>query len=130
MVDRDLRRRGIKDERVLAAMGTIPRHLFVPERQRGSAYEDRPLPIGEDQTISQPYVVALMTELLELRSSEKSSRNRHRFGLPNGGVGLAGGRRAFHRDPAKIERAGEQESRRSRLPKRPAQSGGWLLRLG
>ena len=71
MVDRDLRRRGIKDERVLAAMGTIPRHLFVPERQRTSAYEDRPLPIGEDQTISQPYIVAWMTELLELRSSEK-----------------------------------------------------------
>lgn len=71
MVDRDLRRRGIKDERVLAAMGAIPRHLFVPERQRSSAYEDRPLPIGEDQTISQPYIVAWMTELLELRSSEK-----------------------------------------------------------
>jgi protein-L-isoaspartate(D-aspartate) O-methyltransferase len=71
MVDRDLRRRGIKDERVLAAMGAIPRHLFVPGRQRSSAYEDRPLPIGEDQTISQPYVVAWMTELLELRSSEK-----------------------------------------------------------
>jgi protein-L-isoaspartate(D-aspartate) O-methyltransferase len=66
-----LRGRGIKDERVLAAIGAIPRHLFVPERQRSSAYDDRPLAIGEGQTISQPYVVALMTELLELRSSEK-----------------------------------------------------------
>lgn len=71
MVARDLRGRGIKDERVLAAMGEIPRHLFVPERQRPSAYTDRPLPIGERQTISQPYVVALMTELLELQSSER-----------------------------------------------------------
>jgi protein-L-isoaspartate(D-aspartate) O-methyltransferase len=52
-------------------MGAIPRHLFVPERQRASAYDDRPLSIGEGQTISQPYIVALMTELLELRSSEK-----------------------------------------------------------
>lgn len=71
MVERQLRRRGIKDERVLAAMGRLPRHLFVPERQRGSAYEDRPLPIGEGQTISQPYIVALMTELLELGGGEK-----------------------------------------------------------
>jgi protein-L-isoaspartate(D-aspartate) O-methyltransferase len=71
MVSRDLRGRGIKDERVLAAMSAVPRHLFVPERQRASAYEDRPLPIGEGQTISQPYVVALMTELLEVRSGEK-----------------------------------------------------------
>jgi protein-L-isoaspartate(D-aspartate) O-methyltransferase len=71
MVARDLRGRGIRDERVLAAMGAIPRHLFVPERQRASAYDDRPLSIGEGQTISQPYIVALMTELLELRSIEK-----------------------------------------------------------
>jgi protein-L-isoaspartate(D-aspartate) O-methyltransferase len=72
MVARDLRGRGIKDERVLAAMGEIPRHLFVPERQRPSAYADRPLPIGERQTISQPYIVALMTELLELQPSERA----------------------------------------------------------
>jgi protein-L-isoaspartate(D-aspartate) O-methyltransferase len=72
MVTRDLRGRGIKDERVLAVMGEIPRHLFVPERQRPLAYADRPLPIGEGQTISQPYIVALMTELLELRPSERA----------------------------------------------------------
>jgi protein-L-isoaspartate(D-aspartate) O-methyltransferase len=72
MVARDLRGRGIKDERVLAAMGEIPRHLFVPERQRPSAYADRPLPIGERQTISQPYVVALMTQLLELQPNERA----------------------------------------------------------
>ena len=71
MVERDLRGRGIKDGRVLAVMSSIPRHLFVPEGLRSSAYEDRPLPIGEGQTISQPYIVAFMTELLELRGAEK-----------------------------------------------------------
>lgn len=71
MVERQLRQRGIRDAKVLAAMGALPRHLFVPERQRASAYEDRPLLIGDGQTISQPYIVAFMTELLELRGSEK-----------------------------------------------------------
>ena len=71
MIDRDLRGRGIKDPRVLAAMEAVPRHLFVPESLRRFAYEDRPLPIGEDQTISQPYVVAYMSDLLELRGHEK-----------------------------------------------------------
>jgi protein-L-isoaspartate(D-aspartate) O-methyltransferase len=71
MIDRDLRGRGIKDPRVLAAMEAVPRHLFVPENLRPSAYEDQPLPIGEGQTISQPYVVAYMSELLQLRGDEK-----------------------------------------------------------
>ncbi|MFQ5903853.1 MAG: protein-L-isoaspartate(D-aspartate) O-methyltransferase, partial [Candidatus Binatia bacterium] len=71
MVERDLRGRGIKDRRVLEAMALVPRHLFVPESQRPLAYQDRPLPIGQDQTISQPYIVALMTELLELKGNEK-----------------------------------------------------------
>ena len=71
MIDRDLRGRGIKDARVLAAMASIPRHRFVPENLRPAAYEDRPLPIGENQTISQPYIVALMSELLELKPTDK-----------------------------------------------------------
>lgn len=71
MIDRDLRGRGIKDRRVLSAMETVPRHLFVPENLRPLAYEDRPLPIGAGQTISQPYIVAYMSELLELRGNEK-----------------------------------------------------------
>lgn len=71
MVEKDLRGRGIKDRKVMDAMSLVPRHLFVPARQRAFAYEDRPLPIGEGQTISQPYIVALMTELLELKSGEK-----------------------------------------------------------
>jgi protein-L-isoaspartate(D-aspartate) O-methyltransferase len=71
MVERDLGGRGIKDPKVLDAMRLVPRHLFVPAAQVGAAYEDRPLPIGAGQTISQPYIVALMSELLELKESEK-----------------------------------------------------------
>jgi protein-L-isoaspartate(D-aspartate) O-methyltransferase len=63
--------RGIKDKRVLAAMQNVPRHWFVPEPYTSRAYEDRPLPIGWDQTISQPYIVALMTEVLNLKPGEK-----------------------------------------------------------
>ena len=61
----------IKDERVLAAMSRIPRECFVPPEERHLAYEDRPLPIGLEQTISQPFIVALMTQALELTGSEK-----------------------------------------------------------
>ncbi len=71
MVQRQLRARGIADERVLAAMERVPRHLFMPERVRGHAYEDRAVAIGEGQTISQPYMVALMTELLGLEPGDK-----------------------------------------------------------
>ena len=61
----------IKDKRVLAAMARIPREKFVPEKNRHLAYEDGPLPIGWEQTISQPYIIALMTEALELKGNEK-----------------------------------------------------------
>jgi len=71
MVDTQLIPRGIKDKRVLAAMRKVPRHLFMPETSRHEAYEDMALPIGEGQTISQPYMVAIMTELLELKGNEK-----------------------------------------------------------
>jgi len=71
MVDVQLRARGIKDEGVLRAMGKIPRHLFVDEGILNQAYDDNPLPIGERQTISQPYIVALMTEALQLTGKEK-----------------------------------------------------------
>ena len=64
MVKEQIAARGVSDERVLNAMRTVPRHEFVPNRFRGEAYNDEPLPIGQDQTISQPYVVALMTEQL------------------------------------------------------------------
>ncbi len=65
------RRDGVTEERVLEAMRTVPRHEFVPSRVRGRAYQDTPLPIGHGQTISQPYMVAKMTELLELEPDEK-----------------------------------------------------------
>ena len=71
MVLRQIEGRGISDARVLKAMRQVPRHLFVPEEVRNSAYRDYPLPIGYDQTISQPYIVALMTEKLKLDGSEK-----------------------------------------------------------
>ncbi len=71
MVEDQLRRRGIVDERVLVAMEKIPRHLFVPEAGRLAAYDDGPLPIAMGQTISQPYMVALMTELLRLTADSQ-----------------------------------------------------------
>lgn len=71
MVKIQLVPRGIKDERVLKAMKKVPRHLFVDESIQYKAYEDMALPIGEGQTISQPYMVAVMTELLELKGNEK-----------------------------------------------------------
>ena len=64
MVDSQLRARGVRDERVLGAMARVPRHMFAPEPYRDQAYEDHPLPIGEGQTISQPYIVATMLDAL------------------------------------------------------------------
>ncbi len=71
MVEKQIRLRGIKDENVLAAMKSVPRHLFVPHSLANRAYEDNPLPIGFDQTISQPYVVAYMTETATLTRETK-----------------------------------------------------------
>lgn len=71
MVQEQLQSRNITDPRVLAAMGKVPRHLFVEEALQAQAYGDYPLPIGEGQTISQPYIVALMTQMLSLQGHEK-----------------------------------------------------------
>ena len=71
MVDYQIRGRGVSDEAVLNAMLTVPRHEFVPEEFLGQAYADHPLPIGYGQTISQPYIVALMTELLKITPGDK-----------------------------------------------------------
>ena len=71
MVQVQIASRGVKDEKVLDAMGAVLRHKFVSEDLVGSAYEDRPLPIGCGQTISQPYIVALMTELLNVDKKDK-----------------------------------------------------------
>ena len=71
MVERQIQWRGVKDTLVLTAMRKVPRHEFVPANLKQIAYSDRPLPIGENQTISQPYIVALMTEYLGLKGGEK-----------------------------------------------------------
>jgi protein-L-isoaspartate(D-aspartate) O-methyltransferase len=71
MVDRQIRRRGVTDQDVLDAMERVPRHEFVPKDYQDQAYADRPLPIGYGQTISQPYIVALMTELLQLKNTDR-----------------------------------------------------------
>jgi len=71
MLDQQIRSRGIKDRGVLRAMGKVPRELFLPPPLTPSAYDDRPLPIGEGQTISQPYIVALMTQALSLQGQER-----------------------------------------------------------
>jgi protein-L-isoaspartate(D-aspartate) O-methyltransferase len=71
MVRAQLAERGIRDERVLAAMASVPRHEFVPLELRADAYEDHPLPIGDGQTISQPYIVAAMLEHLALRATDR-----------------------------------------------------------
>jgi protein-L-isoaspartate(D-aspartate) O-methyltransferase len=71
MIESQLRARGIADARVLEAMRKVPRHLFVPEEHRDRAYDDNPLPIGHDQTISQPYIVGYMSEALELKPTDR-----------------------------------------------------------
>ena len=71
MVTNQIERRGVKDKGVLRTMRETPRHLFIPSHLKSLAYSDGPLPIGEGQTISQPYIVALMTELLQLKGEEK-----------------------------------------------------------
>lgn len=71
MIEQQIKARGIKDQQVLEAIKSVERHEFVPEDQRQSAYADSPLPIGHGQTISQPYIVAYMTEQLNLQADEK-----------------------------------------------------------
>jgi protein-L-isoaspartate(D-aspartate) O-methyltransferase len=71
MVDTQIRNRGVRDERVLQAMAAVPRHEFVPEGSISQAYDDHPLHIGHGQTISQPYIVALMSEVLQLEQGDR-----------------------------------------------------------
>ncbi len=71
MVEGQLKSRGISDERVLHAMSKVPRHRFIPQDRIGSAYADGPIPIGEGQTVSQPYMVGIMTQYLELKGEER-----------------------------------------------------------
>ena len=97
MVETQIAARGIRDERVIEAMGKVPRHLFVDEALRDQAYSDHPLPIAENQTISQPYVVALMTESLELDGSEKVLEIGTGSGYQSADSCRTGGPGFFHR---------------------------------
>ena len=85
MVDEQIAARGLREVRLLEAMRSVPRHAFVPPEHRHLAYADGPLPIGSGQTISQPYIVALMTHLLMSLRRGKGAGDRHRLGLPGGG---------------------------------------------
>ena len=96
MVEIQLRRRGIRDERVLEAMRLVPRHEFVPAELVDAAYDDRPLPIGERETISQPYIVAAMTEAARVAPRGQSSGNRRGQRLPSGDS-RPPGRNGLHR---------------------------------
>ena len=90
MVEQQLKPRGIRDERVLAAMTKVPREEFVPADARVDAYEDGPLPIGYDQTISQPFIVALMTPSRCGQARRYGSGSRHRLRLPDRNTGASG----------------------------------------
>jgi protein-L-isoaspartate(D-aspartate) O-methyltransferase len=110
MVERQLRRRGIADERVLATMAEVPREHFVPESMRGSAYNDSALPIGHEQTISQPWVVAAICQALRLRGDERVLE----IGTGSGYSAAVLGRLAEH--VVSLERVPElAESSRERL---------------
>jgi len=87
MVDIQLAHRGISDKRVLDAMSKVPRHVFVPSEVTSIAYTDQPLSIGESQTISQPYIVALMSECLKLGGGEKILELGNRFRISGRGSG-------------------------------------------
>ena len=84
MVEEQVAARGLHDARLLEAMRSVPRHCFVPPEYNHLAYADGPLPIGCGQTISQPYIVALMTNLFESHRGGESSGDRHRLRLPGG----------------------------------------------
>ena len=106
MVERQLRGRGIRDERVLAAMGTVERHRFVPRARRWEAYEDRPLPIGGGQTISQPWIVARMAEALEIGPDDRVLEVGAGCGYAAAVLAeLAGRVTAVEQDPDLAERA-------------------------
>jgi len=96
MVKWQIAARGIADPRVLQVMREVPRHLFVPPRSEAVAYQDHPLPIAANQTISQPYIVAFMSELLDLDGSEKSFRIVNRLRLSSGRIVGTGSRGLYH----------------------------------
>ena len=131
MVAGQLRARGIRDERVLQAMASVPREAFVPDAERGAAYYDEALPIGEGQTISQPYMVARMTELLDVQPGDRILEIGTGSGYQAAILAWLGARvttferqaalipkaRAAHRCPG--TRRGRRDPTRGRQPRRP-----------
>ncbi len=115
MVAGQLERRGVREPRVLDAMRRVPRHLFVPPDQRAGAYEDRALPIGNGQTISQPYMVAIMSAALGPVAGSARPRGRYRVGLSGGRPRRACGRGHHHRAAAGAWRDGAADARLSGL---------------
>ena len=110
MVERQLRARDIDDPRVLDAMLHVPRHLFVPESQRPHAYDDTPLFIGHDQTISQPYIVAFMTQALQVSPADRRARGRQWIRVSGGGARRAGEDRLLDGDRRAARRAGARDA--------------------
>ena len=117
MVVRHLAARNIRDPRVLAAFRRVERHRFVPGDLVDRAYEDRALPIGSGQTISQPYIVALMTQCLDLRGGERVLEIGHGFGLPDRDPGRTRGRGLHGRAHRVALRAGTGRAKRNGLRK-------------
>jgi protein-L-isoaspartate(D-aspartate) O-methyltransferase len=109
-------RTGTPDPHVLGAIGRVPRHEFVPPQLAAAAYENRPLPIGEEQTISQPYIVALMTDLARVRKGGRVLEVGTGSGYPGGGAGRAG-------PPASSRSRSCRGSRRARA----IASRGWAI---
>ncbi len=98
MVREQIELRGVDDAAVLDAMRQVERHIFVPQDYLDQAYDDHPLPIGFGQTISQPYIVALMTRELGVQARRPGAGDRHRQWLPGGSPGADGYRGIYHRD--------------------------------
>jgi len=129
MVTLQLEARGIRDPRVLAAMREVPRHQFVSEEQVELAYEDCALPIGEGQTISQPYVVAWMLEALALRAGDRALE----VGAGSGYAAAILSRLvravfAIERDPALVREARRRLASRPRCSSSSRRAGGWCCR--
>ena len=129
MVDGQIRARGITDQRVLTAMEKIPRHLFVDEVLAEQAYNDNPLPIDRQQTISQPYIVALMSEAMELTGQGKGSRDRLRFRVSNRHPCRTGREGLFHRTYRGSRDPGEEDSRFAELLQCGYPGRRWNLRM-
>ena len=118
------------DQRVMAAMERVPRHRFVPEWLAAAAYHDMPLPIGFDKTISQPFIVAVMTDLLGPAARGDGARDRHRARLPDGRVGPAGAPGLERRDRRGVRARGRGPTAAARLRQRRHPRRRRLARLG